>query len=77
MTGAGATVIEKGVKRPGLGEAFLLDMRAENLKFKQLAPLSKINFAIVSTALEFAVVLYGALFVYTPRFNCFFKNMGK
>lgn len=77
VTGTGATVIEKGVKRAGLGEAFLLDMRAENLKFKQLAPLSKINFAIVSTALEFAVVLYGALFVYTPRFNAFFKNMGK
>lgn len=66
-----------GVKMPGLGEAFLLDLSAECMKFKQLAPLSKINFAIVTTALEFAVVLYGALFVYTPRFNCFFKNVGK
>jgi hypothetical protein len=66
-----------GAKLPGLGEAFLLDMSAENMRFKQLAPLSKINFAIVTTALEFAVVLYGALFVYTPRFNCFFKNVGK
>lgn len=66
-----------GAKLPGLGEAFLLDMSAENMRFKQLAPLSKINFAIVTTALEFAIVLYGALFVYTPRFNCFFKNCGK
>lgn len=66
-----------GQKMPGLGEAFLLDMRAENLKFKQLSPLSKINFAIVTTALEFAIVLYGALFCYTPRFNCFLKNVGK
>ncbi len=66
-----------GAKLPGLGEAFLLDMSAENMRFKQLAPLSKINFAIVTTALEFAIVLYGALFVYTPRFNCFFKNAGK
>lgn len=74
--GAASSVI-KGVKKPGLGEAFLLDMSAENLKFKQLAPLSKINFAIVSTALEFAIVMYGALFVYTPRFNAFFKNIGK
>jgi hypothetical protein len=64
-------------KLAGLGEAFLLDMSAENMRFKQLAPLSKINFAIVTTALEFAIVLYGALFVYTPRFNCFFKNAGK
>jgi hypothetical protein len=66
-----------GRKQPGLGEAFLLDMSAENMKFKQLAPLSKINFAIVTTALEFAIVMYGALFVYTPRFNCVFENCGK
>ena len=66
-----------GSKQPGLGEAFLLDLSAECMKFKQLAPLSKINFAIVTTALEFAIVLYGALFVYTPRFNCFLKNVGK
>lgn len=76
-TGAGMTAVVSGAKDPGLGEAFLLDMSAECMKFKQLAPLSKINFAIVSTALEFAVVLYGALFVYTPRFNGFFKNVGK
>jgi hypothetical protein len=69
--------IDKDAKRPGLGEAFMLDMSAECMRFKQLAPLSKINFAIVTTALEFAIVLYGALFVYTPRFNGCFKNMGK
>lgn len=69
--------IDKGAKLPGLGEAFMLDMQAECMRFKQLAPLSKINFAIVTTALEFAVVLYGALFVYTPRFNGVFENIGK
>ena len=72
-----ATIVDSGAKAPGLGEAFLLDMSSEVMRFKQLSPLSKINFAIVSTALEFAVVLYGALFVYAPRFNCLFKNLGK
>ena len=71
------TYILAGRKQAGLGEAFLLDMSAECMKFKQLAPLSKINFAIVTTALEFAIVMYGALFVYTPRFNCLFENVGK
>jgi hypothetical protein len=66
-----------GRKMAGLGEAFLLDMSAECMRFKQLAPLSKINFAIVTTALEFAIVMYGALFVYTPRFNCLMQNVGK
>lgn len=74
--GAGAYTCA-GSKYAGLGEAYLLDMSAECMKFKQLAPLSKINFAIVTTALEFAIVLYGALFVYTPRFNFVFKNIGK
>jgi hypothetical protein len=75
---AGATTYTlSGAMSPGLGEAFLLDMSAECMRFKQLAPLSKINFAIVTTALEFAIVLYGALFVYTPRFNCLFENTGK
>jgi hypothetical protein len=74
--GAGAYV-SANVQLPGLGEAFLLDMSAECMRFKQLAPLSKINFAIVTTALEFAIVMYGALFVYTPRFNCLFRNIGK
>lgn len=70
-------VTDSGAKGAGLGEAFLLDMSSEVMRFKQLSPLSKINFAIVTTALEFAVVLYGALFVYAPRFNCLFKNVGK
>jgi len=74
---SGTTYVDAGAKAPGLGEAFLLDMSSECLRFKQLAPLSKINFAIVSTALEFAIVLYGALFVYTPRFNCVFQNVGR
>lgn len=72
-----SAVVDSGAKNPGLGEAFLLDMSSEVMRFKQLAPLSKINFAIVSTALEFAIVLYGALFVYAPRFNCLYQNIGK
>jgi hypothetical protein len=72
-----SAIVDAGVKMPGLGEGFLLDMGSETMKFKQLAPLSKINFAIVTTALEFAIVLYGALFVYAPRFNGVFRNPGK
>ena len=74
---AGSTVVVNGAYLPGLGEGFLLDLGAETMKFKQLAPLSKINFAIVTTALEFAIVLYGALFVYAPRFNGVWRNVGR
>ncbi len=74
---ASGLITDSGAKAAGLGEAFLLDMSSEVMRFKQLSPLSKINFAIVSTALEFAIVLYGALFVYAPRFNCLFRSIGK
>lgn len=73
----GQAVVDSGAKEPGLGEAFLLDLNAETMRFKQLSPLSKLNFAIVTTALEFGIVLYGALFLYAPRFNGLWKNVGK
>ena len=75
--GANGAVVDSGDSVPGYGEAFLLDMRPECMRFKQLMPLSKINFAVVSTALEFGLILYGALFVYTPRFNGLWRNVGK
>ena len=70
-------VRDAGKKRPGLGEAFLLDLGAETMKFKQLAPLSKMNLAVVTTALEFLLLMYGSLFVFAPRFNGVMRNVGK
>lgn len=73
----GLIVKDVGFKKPGLGEAFLLDMSAETMKFKQLAPLAKMNLAVVTTALEFLLLMYGALFVYAPKFNAVMRNVGK
>lgn len=72
-----SSIVDAGRKRPGLGEAFLLDLGAETMKFKQLAPLAKMNLAVVTTALEFLLLMYGALFIYAPRFNGVMKNIGK
>jgi hypothetical protein len=76
-TTAALTIYEAAVKKPGLGECFLLDMNAQTMKVKQLAPLSKLNLAVVATSIEFMLLLYIALFVYAPRFNAFFSNVGK
>lgn len=70
-----AAIKDIGWKKPGLGEGFLLDLGAESMKFKQLAPLSRMNLAVVTTALEFLILLYGALFVYAPKWQAVFKNM--
>jgi hypothetical protein len=74
--GAGNYILANA-KRPGLGEAFLLDTNAEVMKIKQLLPLSKINLAVVATAIEFMVVMYMTFMVFTPKFNGFMYNVGK
>ena len=73
----GQAIVDAGEKRPGLGEMFLLDMKPESMRFKQLLPLSSMNLAVVTTALEFLIVMYGSLFVYAPRFSGILRNVGK
>jgi hypothetical protein len=73
----GAAVVDAGDRKPGLGELFLIDMRPESMKFKQLLPLSSMSLAVVTTALEFLIVMYGALFVYAPRFSGVLRNAGR
>jgi len=68
--------VDNGAKLPGRGEGFILDLRPQVMEFKQLAPLTKINLAIVQAAVEFMLVIYGSLFVYAPRFNGVFRNVG-
>jgi hypothetical protein len=74
--GNGAYILSNA-KLPGMGEAFLLDTKPEVMRIKQLLPLSKINLAVVATAIEFMIVMYMTFVCYTPRFNGFFKNAGK
>jgi len=72
-----ASYVDKGERLPGLGEAFMLDMGSDVMKVKQLLPLSKINFATVTTAIEWGIIAYLSLFVYCPRFVGGWKNAGK
>jgi len=73
----GQAIVDAGEKRPGLGEMFLLDMKPESMRFKQLMPLSSMPLAVVTTAIEFLVIMYGSLFVYAPRFSGILRNVGK
>lgn len=73
----GAAIVDAGEKKPGLGEIYLLDLRPETMKFKQLLPLSSMNLAVVTTALEFLIVMYGSLFCFAPRFSGILRNAGR
>jgi len=77
QVGGAVTFIDRNRKLPGLGEAYLMSMSADRLTFKQLTPLSKINLAITQAALEWFMILYGALIVYTPRQHFLLRNVGR
>jgi hypothetical protein len=77
QVGGAASFVDRNRKLPGIGEAYLLTVSPDVLQFKQLTPLSKINLAITSAALEWLMILYGALIVYAPR-KCFIiRNAGR
>jgi hypothetical protein len=75
--GGAVSFVDRNRKLPGIGEAYLMTMSADRLTFKQLTPLSKINLAITQAALEWFMILYGALIVYTPRQHYILRNVGR
>lgn len=75
--GGAATLTDLNHKLPGLAQAYLLSNEAEVLRFKQLAPLMKMDLAIIATAYRWMQLLYGAPIVYAPRKNVLLENIGR
>lgn len=75
--GGAATFVDLNHKLPGLAQSYLLSNDAEVLRFKQLAPLMKMDLAVVATSYRFMQLLYGAPILYAPRKNCLFENIGR
>ena len=71
--GGGVTFKDLNHKLPGLSQAYLLSNEAEIMRFKQLAPLMKLDLAIIATAYRWAQLLYGTPVVYSPRKNSNYK----
>lgn len=75
--GGGATFRDAGNKSPGLSTAFLLQLDPENITWRQLAPLMKIDLAILGAAYRWMQLLYGTPIVYMPRHNVLVENVGR
>jgi hypothetical protein len=75
--GAGALFKDLNHKLPGLAQSFLLSNEAEVMRFKQLAPLMKMDLAIVATAYRWMQLLYGTPIVYAPRKCLVRQNIGR
>lgn len=62
---------------PGTEQAFITAMNDEVLSFKQLAPLSKMDLAILSMSRRFITFLFGTPNLYAPKKFVRFVNIGK
>ena len=75
--GGAATMEDLDHKKPGLASAYLLSNESEVVRFKQLAPLMKMDLAIIATAYRWMQLMYGTPIVYAPRKNLIFENIGR
>jgi len=62
---------------PDTDQSVLFQFDNEVVEFAQLAPLMKMDLAILSPAFRFMVLLYGTPFLYAPKKMVRFINIGK
>lgn len=71
------TIVDLNRFLPGCSKGYMLEQNSETLKWKQLAPFTKIPLATIDTSIRWMQVLYGALQLMRPRHNGMFINIGK
>jgi len=74
---ASQVIIDLNRFLPNTSKAYMLSQTSEVLKWKQLAPFTKIPLATIDTSLRWMQVLYGALQVMKPLQCGMFINVGK
>jgi len=72
-----ASVRDRNRFLPDTEEAFITEMVDEVLSFKQLAPLSKMDLAVLSMSRRFITFLFGTPNLYTPKKMVKYINVGK
>lgn len=75
--GAATKVRDRNRIMPNTQQAFLIQNDEECHAFRQLAPLMKMDLAMVSTAYRFMVLLYGTPILFAPKKMVRFINIGK
>lgn len=76
--GAGAGIIgDLGFFMPDTEQAFITQMDDEVMSFKQLAPMSKLDLAVIAMARRFIVFLFGTPNLYAPKKMVRYINCGK
>ena len=74
---AGGLVRDLNHFLPDCDQAFLVQFDNEVVEFAQLAPLMKMDLAVLSPAYRFMILLYGTPFLYAPKKMVRLVNIGK
>lgn len=74
---AAGLVRDRGYYLPDMEQAFLTDMSEEVMSFKQLAPMSKLDLAVIAMARRFIVFQFGTPQLYAPKKIVRFINCAK
>lgn len=78
LNGAGAGVVgDRGYFLPDTEQAFLSEMNEDVMSFKQLAPISKLDLAVLSMSRRFIAFMFGTPQVYAPKKMVRYINVGK
>lgn len=73
---ANTAVVDADAVMANTSEAYLGEMSDQVIAFKQLAPLLKMDLAVVGPAFRWMILLYGVLVLYAPAKWCKFVNVG-
>ncbi len=74
---AGVAARDRGERNPGCQTGFLLSISEREMTCRQLAPLLKMDLAVVSPALRFMILLYCSPWIYAPKHMILMDNCGR
>ena len=76
-TASTQTLVDLNRFLPGASKGYMLTHTPEVLKWKQLAPFTKMPLAQIDTSIRWMQILYGALQIQAPRKCGMFVNIGR
>jgi len=74
---AAQTIVDLNRFHPNTSKAYMLSQSSEVLKWKQLAPFTRIPLATIDTSVRWMQVIYGALQIMMPKKCGMFVNVGR
>jgi hypothetical protein len=75
--GAAGVIRDRGIFLPNTEQAFITQMTEDVMSWKQLAPMSKLDLAVLAMSRRFIVFQFGTPVLYSPRKMVRYINVGR